>query len=69
MASFLNSQNNSSYTRSIFEHPSKWYESYQENGTKYLKSRKKLDDDLQLKLNACAGEVSGCFVYYMCKCF
>lgn len=46
-----------SYVRTLFEHPSKWYESYQENGTKYIKSRKKLEDELQQQLNACAGEV------------
>ena len=47
-----------SYVRSLYEHPSKWYVSYQENGTKYLKSRKILDEQLQQQLNACAGEVS-----------
>lgn len=49
---------NSLYGRSVFEHPSEWYDSYQENGTKYLKSRKKLDEQLQNELNACVGEVS-----------
>ncbi|XP_061398893.1 dead end protein 1 [Musca vetustissima] len=48
---------NCSYARSVFEHPSQWYDSYQENGTKYLKSRKKLDDELQRQLNACVGEI------------
>ncbi|XP_019890615.2 uncharacterized protein LOC101893332 [Musca domestica] len=47
----------SSYGRSVFEHPSEWYDSYQENGTKYLKSRKKLDEQLQNELNACVGEI------------
>ncbi|XP_065360288.1 uncharacterized protein tut [Calliphora vicina] len=49
-----------SYVRKLFEHPSKWYESYQENGTKYIKRRKKLEDQLQQQLNACAGEIFLC---------
>ncbi|XP_013111287.2 uncharacterized protein LOC106089839 [Stomoxys calcitrans] len=46
-----------SIERSIFEHPSEFYESYQQNGTKYLKSRKQLDAGLQAQLNACEGEI------------
>ncbi|KAM7359175.1 tumorous testis [Cochliomyia hominivorax] len=49
-----------SYVHSLFEHPSKWYESYQENGTKYLKRRQKLEDHLQQQLNACVGEIFLC---------
>lgn len=45
------------YSRSPFEFPSKHYESYQENGTKYLKSLKPLPEQIQNELNACAGEV------------
>ncbi|KNC29204.1 hypothetical protein FF38_01419, partial [Lucilia cuprina] len=44
----------------LFEHPSKWYESYQENGTKYFKRRRKLEEQLQQQLNACAGEIFLC---------
>ena len=59
MSSFFNvNAQMLSYVRSLYEHPSKWYVSYQENGTKYLKSRKILDEQLQQQLNACAGEVS-----------
>ncbi|XP_075161312.1 tumorous testis [Haematobia irritans] len=53
---------NNSVHRSIFEHPSKLYESYQENGTKYIKSRKQLDEHLLDKLNACAGEIFLCCI-------
>lgn len=45
------------FDRSIFELQSISYKSYQENGTKYIKSRKVLDDKLQQQLNSCAGEV------------
>lgn len=45
------------YGRSQFEFPSTHYESYQENGTKYLKSLKPISDALQDELNACTGEV------------
>lgn len=45
------------YRRSPFEFPSTQYESYQENGTKYLKSLKPISDTLQDELNACTGEV------------
>ncbi|XP_050335793.1 uncharacterized protein LOC126762791 [Bactrocera neohumeralis] len=45
------------YRRSPFEFPSTQYESYQENGTKYLKSLKPISDALQDELNACTGEV------------
>ncbi|XP_036341133.1 uncharacterized protein LOC118750528 [Rhagoletis pomonella] len=45
------------YSRSPFEFPSTQYESYQENGTKYLKSLKPIPEPVQLQLNACAGEI------------
>ncbi|XP_073839403.1 tumorous testis [Musca autumnalis] len=57
MINSTHSTTNAPYGRSVFEHPSQWYDSYQENGTKYLKSRKKLDEQLQRQLNACAGEI------------
>ncbi|XP_054732475.1 uncharacterized protein LOC129240595 [Anastrepha obliqua] len=45
------------YSRSPFEFPSTHYESYQENGTKYLKSLRSIHESLQIQLNACAGEI------------
>ncbi|XP_067647667.1 uncharacterized protein tut [Eurosta solidaginis] len=45
------------YSRSPFEFPSTQYESYQENGTKYLKSLTRIPVALQENLNACAGEI------------
>uniref|UniRef100_A0A1A9UKR8 RRM domain-containing protein n=1 Tax=Glossina austeni TaxID=7395 RepID=A0A1A9UKR8_GLOAU len=45
------------FDRSIFDLQSISYKSYQENGTKYIKSRKVLDDKLQQQLNSCAGEI------------
>lgn len=48
----------SSIKCSVFEPTLKLYESYQVNGTKYLKNIKNLDDkDLKQQLEACAGEV------------
>ncbi|KAL9907085.1 LOW QUALITY PROTEIN: tumorous testis [Glossina fuscipes fuscipes] len=47
-----------SFDRSIFECQLISYTSYQKNGTKYIKSRKMLDDKLlQQQLNSCAGEI------------
>uniref|UniRef100_A0A1A9WLL7 RRM domain-containing protein n=1 Tax=Glossina brevipalpis TaxID=37001 RepID=A0A1A9WLL7_9MUSC len=45
---------------SIFEYPSTFYRTFQENGTKYIKSRKILDEKLQHQLNSCAGEIFIC---------
>uniref|UniRef100_W8C2E2 RRM domain-containing protein n=1 Tax=Ceratitis capitata TaxID=7213 RepID=W8C2E2_CERCA len=45
------------YTKSPFEFPSPNYQSYQENGTKYLKCLKVIPEPLQKQLHACAGEI------------
>ena len=55
----LNSQNNGiQYSSSPFDWPSMCYQSYLENGTKYLKHSKLLPENEQTILAECAGEVS-----------